>query len=302
MVPNEAPIDTKNINEKVYELLRERIVTSTYPPGYKIKVRILSKELGTSQTPIKDALSRLAGEGLVQIDSRKGTYVKGITEQDIAEIFDTRMIIETGAAEIVAKRITDEQIKKLQFLSRQIDKIVDVINMVSIQTNMLAVNGAIEAARAGEFGKGFAVVAADIRNLAHDSTQNAAKIKDMVKSINDQISTVSKDVEEIMKQAIQETEKARTVTTMLDTIEKEAFVVGKGAQEILDLVTTIASSMEQIKVATEQIATSAQEALKAAEEAATAAKEQSKGTEELSKAIEEIASLADELQSFGFSI
>ncbi|RLB35222.1 MAG: hypothetical protein DRH12_16810 [Deltaproteobacteria bacterium] len=116
MVPNEAPIDTKNINEKVYELLRERIVTSTYPPGYKIKVRILSKELGTSQTPIKDALSRLAGEGLVQIDSRKGTYVKGITEQDIAEIFDTRMIIETGAAEIVAKRITDEQIKKLQRL------------------------------------------------------------------------------------------------------------------------------------------------------------------------------------------
>lgn len=116
MVPNEALIDIKNINEKVYELLRERIITSTYPPGHKIKVHILSDELGISQTPIKDALSRLAGEGLIQISSRRGTYVKGVTEQDIAEIFETRIIIETGAAEMVAKRITDEQVEKLQRL------------------------------------------------------------------------------------------------------------------------------------------------------------------------------------------
>ena len=53
------------------------------------------------------------------------------------------------------------------------------ISTVSIQTNMLAVNGAIEAARAGEFGKGFVVVATDIRNLAHDSSENADRIKDL---------------------------------------------------------------------------------------------------------------------------
>jgi len=193
------------------------------------------------------------------------------------------------------------QIKKLQKLSRQIDKIVDVINMVSIQTNMLAVNGAIEAARAGEFGKGFAVVAADIRNLAHDSTKNAERIKEMVKAINDQILSVSKDVDETIKQAISEAENAKEITSMLGDIGNQTNDVKAGAQQILDLSSQIASAIEQIKVGAEQIATAAQEAQKAAEEAAVAAKEQSKGAEELSRAIEEIASLADELQSFGFT-
>ncbi|MGQ9918743.1 MAG: methyl-accepting chemotaxis protein [Bryobacteraceae bacterium] len=67
-----------------------------------------------------------------------------------------------------------ENVKKVKVLegrARQIDKIVDTIVTVGIQTNMLAVSGAIEAARAGEHGKGFAVVASDIRNLAQDSAR-----------------------------------------------------------------------------------------------------------------------------------
>ena len=54
--------------------------------------------------------------------------------------------------------------------------------MVSIQTNMLAVNGSVEAARAGDFGKGFAVVSKDIRSLARDFGENAGRIKDTVQS------------------------------------------------------------------------------------------------------------------------
>ena len=61
----------------------------------------------------------------------------------------------------------------LEAVSRSVDKIVDGIGMVSIQTNMLAVSGSVEAARAGDFGKGFAVVSKDIRSLARDSGENA---------------------------------------------------------------------------------------------------------------------------------
>ena len=69
-----------------------------------------------SQSPIKDALFWLAGEGLVEINSRRGIYVKNVTREDIREIYDTRLIIETGAAEIVAKSISQEQITKLEKL------------------------------------------------------------------------------------------------------------------------------------------------------------------------------------------
>ena len=72
-------IDASNINEKVYNYLKSSIIDFTYPPGTKLHISDLKKLLGISQTPIKDALFRLMGEGLVEITSRKGTYVKNVT-------------------------------------------------------------------------------------------------------------------------------------------------------------------------------------------------------------------------------
>ena len=162
---------------------------------------------------------------------------------------------------------------------------------------MLAVNGAIEAARAGEFGKGFVVVATDIRNLAHDSSENADRIKDLVKGVQDQISLVGRDLNEIVSTSVLEVEKAKATTGDLATIEGDIQGVEQGAQEILSASEEIASAIVQVKKGIEQISAAAQEADKAATEASTAAQQQSKGAEDLSAAIEEIASLADELQS-----
>ena len=196
-----------------------------------------------------------------------------------------------------ASRDSIKQIKALEQVSRRIDKIVDAITTVSIQTNMLAVNGSIEAARAGEFGKGFVVVATDIRNLAHDSAENADRIKDLVKGVQDQIALVGRDLEEIVSTAVNEVEKAKVSSANLILIETDIAVVENGAKEILAASNEIAAAVSQVKKGIEQISAAAQEADKAATEAAAAAKQQSQGAEELAAAIEEIASLADELQS-----
>ncbi len=190
-----------------------------------------------------------------------------------------------------------QQIKELELVSRKIDKIVDAITQVSIQTNMLAVNGSIEAARAGEYGKGFVVVATDIRNLAHDSAENADRIKDLVKGIQDQIGMVGRDLSEIMTSAMAEVEKAKSISTNLISMEADVAEVVKGNLEAMLSAQEIAGALTQVKVGVDQVSASAQQAEKAAEEAATAAKQQSQAAEELSSAIEEIASLADELQS-----
>jgi len=196
-----------------------------------------------------------------------------------------------------ATRTSIRQVKELELVSRRIDKIVDAITTVSIQTNMLAVNGSIEAARAGEFGKGFVVVATDIRNLAQDSAENADRIKDLVKSVQDQIGVVGRDLDEIVGIASTEVEKAKATTENLVQIETDIQEVERGANEILGAASEIGAAVAQVKRGIEQIASAAQEAVKASEEAAAAARQQAQGAEELSAAIEEISSLADELQS-----
>lgn len=206
-------------------------------------------------------------------------------------------LVEGIHRSVGSSRTSLKQIKELELVSRRINKIVDAITTVSIQTNMLAVNGSIEAARAGEFGKGFVVVATDIRNLAHDSAENADRIKDLVKAVQDQIGIVWRDLEEIISAASSEAEKAKTVTSALVSIESDLSEVGRSSRDILSAATEIAAAITQVKTGVDQIAAAAQEAERASDEASAAAKQQAQGAEELAAAIEEIASLADELQS-----
>ena len=219
----------------------------------------------------------------------------------------TQRIVESGSVveQLVlgVSRSLDEtnksrhQINALEQVSRKIDKIVDAISTVAIQTNMLAVNGSIEAARAGEFGKGFMVVSTDIRNLARDSSDNAERIKDLVKSIQDQIVIVGRDLDTISETGASEVEKNKLITINLQMVQADMAIVVAGNQDILNGSEEIVKTLAEAKKGAEQIATAAERAAIASGQAQQAAKEQSKGSEELAAAIEEIASLADELQN-----
>ncbi|WP_407656297.1 methyl-accepting chemotaxis protein [Megalodesulfovibrio gigas] len=190
-----------------------------------------------------------------------------------------------------------ENVKSLEVRVRQIDKIVDAITNVAMQTNMLAVNGAIEAARAGEYGKGFAVVASDIRTLANDSEQNAEKIKDLVRSIQDQVLIVSRDILELGSMANKDAHNAKKSTADLLRIEKEIGEVRVGIVSIQSNTGQAALAVEQAQQGVDQIASAAQQGSSAAQQASASATEQAKGMQELSQAIEDISALADELQA-----
>jgi methyl-accepting chemotaxis protein len=188
-------------------------------------------------------------------------------------------------------------VSSLEQVSRKIDKIVDAISTVAIQTNMLAVNGSIEAARAGEYGKGFMVVSTDIRNLARDSSENAERIKDLVKAIQDQIVVVRRDLDDISVAAASEVEKNRLITANLQVVQEDLAVVVSGNRDIQIGAEEVSRTLVEAKKGAEQISAAAQQSSSASGQAQQAAKEQAKGAEELAAAIEEIASLADELQN-----
>ncbi len=190
-----------------------------------------------------------------------------------------------------------KQVVELEIVSRKIDKIVDAIGNVAIQTNMLAVNGSVESARAGEYGKGFAVVSTDIRNLARDSADNAERIKDLVKEVQDRILVVRTDLEETSRLTLAEAERARASTTRLLEVERSMGEVRAGNEEVRDAAQEVATAVVQVKTGLDQISVAAKEADSTVGEASAAAQQQSAGAEEIAAAIEEIAALADELRS-----
>lgn len=185
---------------------------------------------------------------------------------------------------------------QLESTIRQIDKIVSTIDRVGMQTNMLAVNGAIEAAGAGEYGRGFAVVAADIRNLAQESTTNADHIKDLVRTIQDQVSLVSRDIVYAMDETRSEIEKAKKITEDLVIIESDFNAVYRGVQNISVLTQEIEEGVNVSMKVIHQISKAAEETAAAAKQAAVAGEEQNVGIAELARAVEEISAMADELQ------
>jgi len=201
----------------------------------------------------------------------------------------------TRAVESTRQSLT--KIGALEGISRSVEKIVDGIGMVSIQTNMLAVNGSVEAARAGDFGKGFAVVSKDIRNLARDSGENAGRIKDTVRAIQDQIATVRRDLEQIIAAAEAENQKNALVLSNLTAVQKDMDEMAGGSEEILAGSDAILLSLKEGARGAQQVAAAAEEAGSAAAQASAAAKQQARGAEELAAAIEEIASLAEDIQS-----
>jgi methyl-accepting chemotaxis protein len=199
-----------------------------------------------------------------------------------------------GAA-LTQTRSSLEMIGGLEIVSRRIDKVVDKIALIAVQTTMLAVSGAVEAARAGDAGRGFALVSSDIRGLAHEATSSADQVKDTVRNILEQIASVTRKLQHIIETNTTESEKNLSVFSALDRIEGDLASLGEANTAIQHGAKAISDAVAETASGARQIAAAAEEASAASKQAAIAASEQARGAEDLAAAIEEIASLADEL-------
>ena len=101
---------------QVTEILRDAILSGQLTPGSVLIERELAERLGLSKTPVREALSLLNHEGLVQTVPRKGYFVSPITVQDVHNYFSLRLILECASAEMAAARATEEQIEQLASL------------------------------------------------------------------------------------------------------------------------------------------------------------------------------------------
>lgn len=102
-----------SLADGVYLSLHTAIVHGTYRPNQRLVETELADELGASRTPVREALQRLASEGLT-LKSRHGWQVREFTLAEIREIYEVRAALEGYAARLAASRIGPQQIKQLE--------------------------------------------------------------------------------------------------------------------------------------------------------------------------------------------
>jgi DNA-binding GntR family transcriptional regulator len=89
--------DTPPLVEQAFQRLRKDVLIGAYPAGAKLKVDELQEAYGFSSSPLREALSRLAQEGLVRADERRGFRVASITAEDLADITRMRLMLDVQA-------------------------------------------------------------------------------------------------------------------------------------------------------------------------------------------------------------
>lgn len=102
------------LGNKIFDLLRDRILNEEYHTGEKLNELTLVKELNISRTPIREALKQLELEGLVESIPNKGVYVKGFSPRDIDDMFEIRKELEALAIKMAIARMDEIHLAKIK--------------------------------------------------------------------------------------------------------------------------------------------------------------------------------------------
>lgn len=92
--------NSKNLKLEAYAILKQKILSNELKPNEYLEEKMLCEMMGISRTPIREAISLLVQENLVQVLPRKGIFVTGITVQSTRELFEARHLLEPVILEL----------------------------------------------------------------------------------------------------------------------------------------------------------------------------------------------------------
>jgi DNA-binding GntR family transcriptional regulator len=112
---------SSRVTERVCEELREMIMDGRLAGGTRLKETALSRKVGASRTPIREALVQLESEGLVVRMPHAGAIVRTLDKRDVEDAFQLRALLEGYGAAYAAQRLTEEQIRELEHLCDEME-------------------------------------------------------------------------------------------------------------------------------------------------------------------------------------
>jgi DNA-binding GntR family transcriptional regulator len=101
--------------------LRESIISGALAPGMLLRQTELAEEFGTSRIPVREALNSLQAEGLVQIEPNRGAYVTTLSADELREIFDLRVLLETEALRRAVPLHSERTLRRVEAVQHELD-------------------------------------------------------------------------------------------------------------------------------------------------------------------------------------
>jgi DNA-binding GntR family transcriptional regulator len=138
--PEAIPVaaDAPVLRASIYEELRRRMITGKITPGVGLSTRGLAVEMGVSQMPVRDALSRLAAEGAVAIRSKRRIEVPAMTAERFGDLLDCRLMLEPEAAVLALPQITPASLRRLVEIDSMIDRAMRNGDVIGYMENNFA--------------------------------------------------------------------------------------------------------------------------------------------------------------------
>jgi DNA-binding GntR family transcriptional regulator len=139
---------------RVYELVKRRAMTFEFRPGDRLNEVAIARQFGVSRTPLREALNRLTADGFLTFSPKQGFFRRPIEVNEIFDLCELRLQIETGAARLAVERGSDEALAEFEeFLNRATEnletKTVDelVQNDEAFHERIIALTGNAEMMR-----------------------------------------------------------------------------------------------------------------------------------------------------------
>lgn len=265
-------------------------------------------EAASSMREMREAVRQVA-----QISGESASLSERVTSDAESGVKAVQSTIDGINKIWESSREAGEVIERLSGRARQIGRILTVIEEVTEETNLLALNAAIIAAQAGEHGRGFAVVADEIKDLAERTQASTAEIADLVKAVQDDaraaVGAMDRGEESVSKGVLLSEEAGEALKKIQSSVKSSVEMAKKisgsteeqsrQADEVLKFFEAIAGMIEQINTATqeqtrgsEQIILSSEKMRDIASQVKKATREQSSGGRQISQAIEHTTQIA----------
>jgi len=119
LTENGAPLARLTLVDSVYETVLDAILSGKLSSGTELNEVALARELGVSRTPVHEALAWLAADELIEVSGGRAR-VKTLSAQEVADIYDVRLLLECAAVERAAERIDEERLRELRHATNEL--------------------------------------------------------------------------------------------------------------------------------------------------------------------------------------